>query len=224
VATERILVLASSKKGGGRCVAGISLESGRWVRPVSTVGGGAVSTFHCGVNGRYPRVREVATFEARRRCPLPEQPENVLVGVRTWQLEERLSRAETAAVVGPILSPGPELLGGLDDTVSEGAVLESPMIASLAIVEPKDLVFEHERVPWGNGSRIWAQFFLGGAYHAIRLTDTVIAPRMAQHDPGTYGLETIAPKPPSRLALTVSLGESFQGVHYKLAAAVVGLE
>lgn len=126
--------------------------------------------------------------------------------------------------MGPVLSPGPELLGSLDDSVSEAAVLESPVAASLAIIEPEDLVFEHERVPWGSGSRIWAQFSLGGAFHAIRLTDTVVAPRVSQRDPGTYSLEDLAPEPPTRLALTVSLAESFQGVHYKLAAAVIGLE
>ncbi len=221
MATERLLVLASSKKLGFRCVAGISLETDRWVRPVSAVGGGALSTYHCGVDGRYPQLREIVRFETQGACPLPGQPENVLVGVAPWELENRLTPEETADIVERHLVEGPELLGGLSDTISVAAVENAPVDASLAVLEPQDLEFEHERVPWGSGSRVWARFSLGGAYHAVRLTDVVVRPWLLRHEPGVYALEDMGIDPATRIALTVSLGDAFDGTHYKLAAAVL---
>lgn len=213
-------MLASSKKLGFRCVAGISLQTGRWVRPVSSANGGALSTYHCGVDGRYPQLREVVRFETQGGCPLPGQPENVLVGVAPWELETRLTPEDTARIVEDHFVEGPELLGGLANTVGEAAVQNAPVDASLAVLEPGDLEFDHERVPWGSGSRVWARFSLGGAYHSIRLTDVAVRPWLLNHDPGVYTLGDMGIDPATRIALTVSLGDAYEGIHYKLAAAV----
>lgn len=218
--SERILVLASSRKHGLRCVAGISLDTDRWVRPVGTVQGGAVSTYHCGIDGRYPQLREVVTFETQGACPLPGQPENVLVGVGPWELESRLSPEEAAGIVEPHLVKGPEVLGSLSDRISEAIVQQEPVSVSLQVIEPEALEFEHERVPWGSGSRTWARFSLGAAWHAIRLTDVIVRPWLVKHDPGTYTLEDMGIDRTARVALTVSLGDAFEGTHYKLAASV----
>lgn len=217
---ERLLVLASSKKLGFRCVAGISLETDQWIRPVSTVGGGALSTYHCGIDGRYPGLREVVRFETQGVCPLPGQPENVLVGVAPWELETRLTPDEAGAVVQGHLVKGPELLGGFGDTISEAAVHDDPGRPSLAVVEPQDLEFERETVPWGSGSRVWARFSVGGARHAVRLTDVAVRPWLLQHDPGVYTLQDMGVDPSARMAVTVSLADAYEGTHYKLAAAV----
>src|SRR5690242_6241182 len=117
--TERMLVLACSKKDSVRCVAGISHETDQWVRPVSTTAGGALSTWHCGIDGEYPQLRDVVRFEKHGACPLPGQPENVLVGRGPWELETRLAPEDVADVVEPHFVSGPALLGGLDDTISE---------------------------------------------------------------------------------------------------------
>jgi hypothetical protein len=223
MAIERILVLACSKKLGHRCVAGISLETGQWVRPVSTADGGALSTYHCGVDGRYPALREVVRFETQAACPLPAQPENVLVGAGPWTFERQLTHSEAGAIIDDHLAEGPGLLGSQSQTVSVAAVLAKPLAASLAVVEPDDLEFEREAVPWGNGSRTWAQLWRGDEYHAVRLTDVIVRPQLLKQEPGSYKLENLGIKPPPRVVVTVSLGEAFNGMHYKLAAAVVGL-
>jgi hypothetical protein len=223
VPTERLLILASSKKLGARCIAGISLETGQWVRPVSTPHGGALATAHCGVEGRYPRVLEVVRFEKLDSSPLPHQPENVLVPAEPWELEVGMSRIEAADVVDEHLEYGPELLRGTARTLDEQAVQARPMEVSLAVVEPQDLHFEHEQVPWGSGSRMWARFRLGGHHQGLTLSDFAIRPRLGKQPPGIYTLEGLGLQPPARAIITVSLGDALDGRHYKLAAAVFGV-
>ena len=211
--SSRHLLLASSKKLGHRCIAGISLESGQWVRPVSTAGGGALSTYDCGIHGRYPALRDVVRFEAEAACPLPAQPENVLVGTSPWTLERRLTHAEAGAIIEDHLAEGPGLLGSQSQTITVAEVLAQPLAASLAVVEPDDLEFEREEVPWGNGSRPWAQLWLGGEYHAVRLTDVIVRPQLLKQKPGSYSLKSLGIEPPPRVAVTVSVGEAFDGVY-----------
>ena len=35
----RLICLANSRRDGGRCVAGIDMDSGRWIRPIPPKGG-----------------------------------------------------------------------------------------------------------------------------------------------------------------------------------------
>ena len=50
-----LLVLASSRKGGGRCIAGYDLDGERWIRPVSDLDDGTLMLEHCGVDGECNR-------------------------------------------------------------------------------------------------------------------------------------------------------------------------
>ena len=84
---ERILVVANSRKTGGRCVAGVSLRNGRLVRPVSPRGNGELSDRECGVGGRTPRLLEVVSFAHRGPEDDPAQPENVVIANAPWKLE-----------------------------------------------------------------------------------------------------------------------------------------
>lgn len=72
--TEEILVLASSRKLGGRCVAGIT-RSGEWVRPVSGRPQGLFKA-ECAIEGRWPEVLDVVRFGFSEHLEDPAQPEN----------------------------------------------------------------------------------------------------------------------------------------------------
>jgi hypothetical protein len=166
---------------------------------------------------------EIVSFETVDSCPLPHQPENVLVPAEPWELQGAMSREQAAEIVDQHLEQGPDLLRGIARTLDEDAVQASPMNASLALIEPTDLRFEHESVSWGNGSRLWARFRLGGSHHGLTLSDFVIKPRLQRRPFGTYTLEELEITPPPRTVVTVSLGDAFDGRHYKLAAAVIGV-
>ncbi len=220
---ERLVVLASSKKLAARCVAGISLQTGQWVRPVSSVNGGALSIADCGVQGRYPRPLEIVTFETLRACPRPHQPENVLIPRRPWTLESRIDRPGAERLLQSHLERGPTLLGFTGRAIDEQACVDAPLRSSLAIVESQGLSLENERVTWGDGSRQWVHFELAGASHSLPLTDFVIGPRLKRKPFGRYALSELDLPPIRRWIVTVSLGEAYNGVHYKLAAAVFGI-
>src|SRR4051794_37579740 len=103
--SEEFLVLASSKKLGGRCVAGITRE-GRWVRPVSGAPRGLLKA-ECAVDGRWPELLDVVHFGYEKPLEDPAQPENVLIDGSPWELCRRLPRDEAYGRLGRFLAHGP---------------------------------------------------------------------------------------------------------------------
>ena len=85
--TKTIVVLAISKKPGGRCLAGKELvrngdawEIGSWIRPVTTENSGAVPESQLAfAMGRLPRLLEIVEIPLAKPAPLRDQPENWLI-------------------------------------------------------------------------------------------------------------------------------------------------
>jgi hypothetical protein len=90
---KRIICLANSKKLGERCIAGIALDTGRWIRPVCDSlhpEDGRVPTSVCRVDGREPELLDILEI------PLADtgnnfgfESENVSVLQGTWHLVGR---------------------------------------------------------------------------------------------------------------------------------------
>jgi len=84
----KLLVLANSYKLGNRCVAGIDLDTGKWVRPVSQSPGGAIPEYKTAVSKSWRFVPvlplDVVEFEVGRSRATPHHPEDVeLMGALT---------------------------------------------------------------------------------------------------------------------------------------------
>jgi hypothetical protein len=216
---EEILVLANSLKVGGRCVAGVSSRSDRWVRPVSDVGEGELYPFHFGT--REPRLLDIVRFEHHGASEDPTQPENVVLDEDVaWVLGGSLDPAEAEGRLSQYLAAGPELLGDRDDSIAEGEALEG-VEESLALVEPRDLIFELRR-PWRPGARprFRAAFNLcGDAHYDLSLTDKAVRFRLGKMEYGQCSATDLG-YTASRVFLTVSLGGAFRGRCWKLVAAV----
>jgi hypothetical protein len=82
-----IVVLANSKKPGGRCLAGKELIStgaawkiGGWIRPVMNENSGAVPEY-CMITalGHLPELLEIIDIPLVKPTPIPDQPENWLL-------------------------------------------------------------------------------------------------------------------------------------------------
>lgn len=216
---EEILVLASSKKHGGRCVAGIT-RSGEWVRPVS---GGSYGLFQaeCGVEGRWPEVLDVVRFGYAEQLDDPVQPENVLIDDSPWELKGQVPAEEAYRRIVPFTAAGPTLLGNRGKAVPADKAAEG-MGASLALIEPDSGISFLMRPPeeeLGKHKPRVVFRFCSTTYDLV-LTDIplVRAVRKAgvgEHAPEDLGLDC------NRVLLTVSLGEADNGWHTKLAAAVL---
>lgn len=87
-----IICLANSYKHGDRCIAGIELRSGKWVRPVSNTEDRAITRDVRLIRGNEPRPRDVLEIPLGD-CGPDEgcQPENVLLQPGPWTKLDRVT-------------------------------------------------------------------------------------------------------------------------------------
>lgn len=212
--------MASSRKLGGRCVAGISTDSEEWLRPVSSMPGG-LRHFHCRVEGRWPEPLDIVRFGYKERLEDPAQPENLLIDDADWELTGRLEPEDMYARFEGHLVHGPELLGNRGKAMPDHVAAEG-VETSLVLVEPDRPVDFVMRPPEETQGKLKPRvlFDLGGVEYELGLTDIPLESRVREKGVGTYGTEELGLVEPSRTLLTISLGEVHDGWHTKLAAAV----
>jgi hypothetical protein len=223
VPSEEIIVLACSKKLGGRCVAGISTESGRWVRPVSGRNHGELEPAQYRIDGRAPRPLDVVRLDLVERLDDLAQPENVLIDDEApWRLVDSLDPAHAYARLRRHLSRGPRLFGNRGFAVHTDAA-ELGVEASLALVEPdSEAEFFLGRGREGKGPmRPRVGFGLRGSRYELVLTDFLVAPRVWELGEGVHSAADLGFPTASHVLITVSLGEPKGEWHPKLGAAVL---
>jgi hypothetical protein len=220
VPTERILVLANSRKIGGRCVAGLSLERFDWVRPVSPEGEGELSDEACDVGGRLPRLLDVVTFEHCGPEGDPAQPENVVLTDAPWTSEGRADRALAHRMLRRAAQGAPPLLGNNGKAVPEHVAADG-IDASLALIAPSRLRFGHGPAVDREQRKPRALFDWGGQAWNLPVTDFIVGPRVIERPAGLYAWEELGLPAASALFLTMSLSLPYEGWCYKLVAAVV---
>lgn len=210
-----MICLANSFRPGGRCVAGIDVATGQWIRPVPPRGG-AIPILRTTINGRNLSVLDVVKLRVGPpRLQTRFQCENREILGWDWEIVDRVRPQQVLRYCDdtvPIL-----LTAG--DTVSPEQLLQlrPHEWKSLQLVRPRDLdfVIDHR-----DAQRQRACFHdAGGDFHYLKVTDPVAAGRLAQG-------EDIGPE----CLLTVSLGEPWAPTDgllaelcYKLAAAVIEL-
>lgn len=85
-----LLCLANSIKHRGRCVAGIDLNTGDWIRSAASTTHGELHPEHYLLKpGGAPRVLDVIRMPLERPLPLSHQPENWMISPEPWQLLHR---------------------------------------------------------------------------------------------------------------------------------------
>jgi hypothetical protein len=210
---ERMLVLASSRKPGGRCIAGLSLSDYTLVRPVSR-GSGAIDLDDCGLD-TYPQEFDVVTFHHEGHDGDVTQPENLLVDGTAWGVEVPMEPARAVPLLDPLLQPGEVLFGNRGKAVPHHVAAEG-MEESLCLVEPSLLGFELtiEGKPR-------AMFECGAAQWDLQLTDHRVRPQLLRQRPGHYDLDDLGFGQPTRVFLLLSLATPHNEWHTKLAAAVL---
>jgi hypothetical protein len=230
------ICLANSRKLNGRCVAGIRLDGGSWIRPVSRQVSGTLSRRQYLLDdGADATPLDIVSVQVSGARPELHQPENSVVGrerwrvidwilgTPRWRLVERLNFVDALPVLEKHLWPGPDLLGDRRDRVIYDDLRGLAAKASLALIEPRDVVWVIKEAYRGNKvhRQTRASFRLKGQRCNLPVTDPLWEQKLA-HLP--YGLhQSDAARVPSneRLFFTISLGEPFQGACFKLVAAVM---
>ena len=217
-----LICLANSYKLGARCLAGLRVDGGGWVRPVSDKEGGQLRY------GQYrlpdhsePHLFDVIRVGLVRRQPQPHQPENWLVDESPWALLERPAALDRAPIVAAAVSRDPAILGNQRRFVTEKQMRARPAADSLVLVQPADIRWRTEFSTHELRNTARVLFRLGGVPYDLPLTDPVYAGPLQRRAEGDYGSSDLGIPEDAIVLLTISLGHPFNGICYKLVAAIV---
>lgn len=220
MAAVELICLANSRKHGGRCVAGLRLDVGGWLRPVDASVLGSLLPRHYRLNdGSDARLLDILRVNFGEPRPDPHQPENVLLGRAPWQLVARPAAKDIIPVLKAALVTGPELLGNCADRLSFPMLRRAPLPASLALIAPHEVAWQIGSDYTGN-RQVRARFALGGVRYDLSVTDPVWEERLKSLPHGEHSMAAMGLAPGDRVLLTISVGEPFGDDCYKLVAAV----
>jgi hypothetical protein len=221
---DRILCLANSYKHEHRCVAGISLNTRKWVRLVGHAVPGCLTLKEASYeDGTEAAVLDVLEAELGERCGSNPHPEDVFLG------SSRLRRippagAMTLRTLKEYLSNSTQILGGYSDRVYAKKFLNARAAKSLELIKPDDLWWW---IRSEDGKRKNRALFRLGHVDRMRYDLAVTDPRWLEKlnllPAGIYPHSYFFKGKPPVTLLTLSLSEPFDHFHYKLVAGVVSL-
>ncbi len=222
--TKKIVCLANSRKPpSGRCVAGreVTEESfGGWIRPVSARTTQEISLEERRYEaGQDPSVLDVISIEMKNPQPQHHQQENHLIDAdRYWVKQGRIGWQRLQSAVedpaGSLWLNGNSSYNGRNDRVPEASI--EGLSRSLYLVRPEQLRLgvASEGGDFGPPRRrVRAKFQLCGHPYCVVVTDPWTESEYLAKDDGEYSV--------SDALLCISLGETFHGFAYKLAATVI---
>lgn len=211
----RLVCLANSHRHDGRCVAGIDIETGEWVRPVPPGGGGVPFQRTC-INGQTVAVLDVVEIPLRSSNPGTKyQCENREMRDRPWKLIDKMQPKDIIQYcdrTAPILHTD-------SDRVSPETLeaLSPDEWKSLQLVRARKLSFAPDYFK----PQRWRAHFedSAGNSYSLKVTDPIASDALRQKEEFD-----------KRSILTVSLVEpwapsdgSLPEMCYKLVAAVIEL-
>lgn len=217
--TIEMIVLAKSKKLGGKCIAGLRTDGGGWVRPVApSIDGTLFPQHYTLTNGSQAEVLDVVKIDLKEPRQEPHQPENWLISGGRWRLIARPASPEHQRVLWNHIVLGPTLLGNNSDSVKANRFEEAPADASLALIIPGKIEWSIRKYS-GDKRQTRAVFKLKGVKYDLAITDPDWEENLSDQPEGNHPAEST-----KRFLLTVSLGEPYRGYCYKLVASVLTIE
>jgi hypothetical protein len=227
---QRTMVcLANSYKLGGRCIAGVCLETGEWLRLRGKADDGALSPREYALANHAGELRPLDVFSAHLHFAMPSDchPEDWTVSSAPWQLVERPCGANRWGLIATATTDranGAHLLGGYRDRISVEELRAKPAKSSLALICPNDLWWWIREEHGKRKNR--ALFHRNNVTYDLAVTDPRWVDQMNLLPAGIYPHEMLAPGA-SKTWLTVSLGEAFHpraggpGWHFRIVASVI---
>ncbi|MCC7695126.1 dual OB domain-containing protein [Janthinobacterium sp. EB271-G4-7A] len=199
-----VVILASSLKHGGRCLAGKFIGTNQWVRIVGDNTGSALTEAQTEYTNKFGSFRakplKKITMSLLEHVPLPHQPEN-FVYIPGW--------VQTAGYGFPIeelqsYTDVPDNLWGLEDRVSE----EQIRLGLFSVQQSLYLILAEEITLHRTAdNRRRVTFTYNRNVYNLSCTD----PQYEQFESGN--------SIPNGY-LCISLGEEFHGDHFKIVATI----
>lgn len=216
-----IVLLANSRKLSHRCLAGIDISTGEWVRPVSTFADKIITWNMRNIDGEEPDLLDVLNIPlSSEETDDESQPENRLVeGIDKWGrlVSEdykwtRVGRVTPREVMKYLEKKRP-LFYNKSDYVTSAKILRTPREdrKSLMLIECADLKSSQTTNIKGE-PRARAEFSFDGVRYNLAVKDY-------KWEQNVINGQSM----PKKCLLTVSLGSKFYWQHYKLVAGVIEL-
>ena len=223
---KRIVCLANSRNLAERCIAGREWTEGRgagdWVRPVSDRETQGVSEYERQYeDGSDPQVLDIIDIPLLERHPEDHQTENWRLDSKCyWEKVGRLSPFDLAVLedpAGPLWIDGFDTYKGRNDTIPIAAIGTVADSLRLIRVDRLELVVCRPGEAFGNNKRrVQGRFRYSGTTYALWITDPRYERSYLAKLNGIYQL--------GECYLTITLGEPFRGLCYKLIAAVIEVD
>ncbi|MFM2611733.1 dual OB domain-containing protein [Vibrio campbellii] len=219
---KTVICLANSRKTSGRCYAGKEFSEGKvgeWCRPVSDTDTHEIAA----ADYRYEDHSEAMLFDVIRFRHLgaakhTAQRENVLNDREYYWVKEGTSDLPLESFLDEPQSLWVNNYSsyyGLNDRVQETLIEEPIQSLYFIYVENPTVHVRIEGAEFDNPKkRVRIAFDYNSVDYLLSITDVVQESYYLNLDEGKYLLE-------GGVYLTISLGESYGGYYYKLAAAVI---
>lgn len=216
---KTIICLANSYKHGRRCIAGIGIDDGQWIRPLgSAEDGGLEPSEYVLDDGTEPRLLDVIQIELHFALPTDWHPEDWHIAPVRWRLLERPAKAKCWEVAVTAAEKANPILRGYRDRIAATEIEEKPLKSSLALVCPSQI---HWWIREERGRRKYRALFQRNyVTYDFAVTDPHWLEQLDLLPAGIYAHASFDRKPEDT-RLTISLSEAFRGWHYKLVAGVL---
>lgn len=212
-----LLCLANSRREGGRCVAGIDLETDKWVRLAKSDGNPFSATEISYKNDESPRPLDKIKIRIIKPKVSYFHPENWIVDKRfRW---EKIGQDGLKALSQYTDISTPFLFEDPCDCLSAKDLQNNPLPRSLMLIHKKAVIFQKTWSEWRRKPQVRAKFKYRGHEYNLVVTDdeweNIFTTRSGPYwNFGDYPFN-------GSFHLVVGIGEDYKGRHYKLVVAVI---
>lgn len=215
-----MLCLANSKKNNERCLAGLRLDTGGWIRPVSDADGSAlIRCQYTTGESHVPEPLDTVRIQVTQQRPKYNQPENWIIAKENWELITTELNNKQLLAINTALQRSGSILFNSKSSLTKNELREYQIANSLTLICPESPEFYVE-IKDGKG-KPYAEFSFDDNKYDLPITD----PRwceQAETNETLPSADTIEDE--ETVLFTLSLGESFNGRCYKLVAAIFTVE
>ena len=136
----KLLVFANSKKLGGRCLAGIDIETRRWMRPVSKNPSRAIPDSTMCKDERWIRPGDLIEIETESPVPLDHHPEDIEFSGEVTVIKKSALLDFSQLIVDELAKKN-QLLETTGNHFTKKEIDENPVSNSLAIALATNIYF-----------------------------------------------------------------------------------
>ncbi len=231
----RLLCLAVSRREGGNCIAGIDIDSKKWVRPENSRTRAAFADADLvvrepgGSRHRFMAPLDLVSMRLEKYAGTNSQPENWIVAPASSEnpfvVLRRCESTKTTRFLHAHADRSSLLLHGAGDAVEASEFATHMLSHSLSVIVPRDLAWRVSPNPKYPGRlQVRGEFVFGDNPYSLVVTDPVWESKCRQLGPGRYSHAKVLGAPGGAVFLTISLAAvAFHGNHYKLVAGVIDL-